>query len=360
MADAEPPSFSYLPNQLHLFPQNPYPPYTVPAPIAHKVWILDCKSCSSFLTNRGMKAVLLLRPNVSLFSSDAQPTGCSPYSSSTEALRPLAAHKPSASPSRTCECLTQSLCCHTCGSTVGYMIVVPCTRCTYSIGATNRATNGHRFVFHSNEVVGTERHYVQGEPGVVPFDPPMFIPPPPPAMPTPHHASYPSPPFSPSPYYGHSSSHPRAVSPPVFRSDYLPTPPLEFATPAYAHSDSRHQSPDLDATPDYSRFYLPPASLRSPPPIIPVTTHYYPLSPRSPSDDFDSFSSASPPPLASPTFFPADHKEVPSQPPPSLKPGDVIFWHHLSRSGEIPGVHNDERARHPIAAKASREIFFNR
>lgn len=28
---------------------------TLPAPRAHKVWILDCKACGTFLTNRGMK-----------------------------------------------------------------------------------------------------------------------------------------------------------------------------------------------------------------------------------------------------------------------------------------------------------------
>lgn len=38
--------------------QHPYyhiPPPLPPPPIPHKVWILDCKSCGMFLTNRGMK-----------------------------------------------------------------------------------------------------------------------------------------------------------------------------------------------------------------------------------------------------------------------------------------------------------------
>jgi hypothetical protein len=34
--------------------QNAHPP-PPPPPIAHKVWILDCRSCGIFLTNRGMK-----------------------------------------------------------------------------------------------------------------------------------------------------------------------------------------------------------------------------------------------------------------------------------------------------------------
>ncbi len=50
-----PPHHHHLPHQIHLFPHNPYTPSPPPPPIAHKVWILDCKSCGSFLTNRGMK-----------------------------------------------------------------------------------------------------------------------------------------------------------------------------------------------------------------------------------------------------------------------------------------------------------------
>jgi len=118
-------------------PHNPFPP------VAHKVWILNCTACDMFLTNRGMKvslypphffslsfnffflqAVLLLRPNVSLFSSDVLPANCSAYSANPEVVCPPTTHKPNPS-SRTCECLTQSLCCHGCGNTIGYMIVVP-------------------------------------------------------------------------------------------------------------------------------------------------------------------------------------------------------------------------------------------
>ena len=34
------------------------PPLMPPPPVPHKVWILDCKSCGNFLTNRGMKVSL--------------------------------------------------------------------------------------------------------------------------------------------------------------------------------------------------------------------------------------------------------------------------------------------------------------
>jgi len=52
--------FTYLASPLHHH-QNPpnwfVPPPQIPTPpeIIHKVWILDCKSCGTFLTNRGMK-----------------------------------------------------------------------------------------------------------------------------------------------------------------------------------------------------------------------------------------------------------------------------------------------------------------
>lgn len=41
-----------------LLHHNPYPP-SQPPQLVHKVWILDCRSCGTFITNRGMKASLL-------------------------------------------------------------------------------------------------------------------------------------------------------------------------------------------------------------------------------------------------------------------------------------------------------------
>jgi hypothetical protein len=112
-------------SHMTLVHHNPYPP-PQPPQLVHKVWILDCRSCATFLTNRGMKAVLLLRPNVSLFSTDALPVNCSAYSTNPDALRPPPCRPSIASfTPRTCECLTQTLCCHTCGAAVGYMIVIP-------------------------------------------------------------------------------------------------------------------------------------------------------------------------------------------------------------------------------------------
>ncbi|KAF7975039.1 hypothetical protein HWV62_10521 [Athelia sp. TMB] len=77
-----------------------------------------------------MKAVLLLRPNVSLFSTDALPINCSTFSSKPDASIPpppstSGAYNTGPSSDRTCECLTQTLCCHGCGGMIGYMVVSP-------------------------------------------------------------------------------------------------------------------------------------------------------------------------------------------------------------------------------------------
>ncbi|KZT65920.1 hypothetical protein DAEQUDRAFT_489299 [Daedalea quercina L-15889] len=58
---ARPPASLPLPPwytaRMQYFPPPPPPPPPAAAPPApvHKVWILDCKSCGTFLTNRGMK-----------------------------------------------------------------------------------------------------------------------------------------------------------------------------------------------------------------------------------------------------------------------------------------------------------------
>lgn len=105
------------------------------------------------------KCVLLLRHDVHLFSTDALPVGCSVYESS-----------PEVSKIRTCDCLTQNLACHGCGSSVGYVIVAPCARCSppSSPNTLQRNTNGHRFVFYASEVAYEERLYVDDDPDVVP------------------------------------------------------------------------------------------------------------------------------------------------------------------------------------------------
>ncbi|KAI0000419.1 FAM72 protein-domain-containing protein [Russula vinacea] len=194
-------------------------------PIVQNVWLIECKHCRTFLTNRGMKAVLLLRPQVALYSTDALPVNCSAYSA-----RPPSTDSPHQQPNRqqhrTCECLTQTLCCHGCGTSVGYTVVVPCTLCISS-GA-NRGTNGHRFVFHSSEIIVAERHYAPGEPGILPA------------------------------YTGRSSSSPSLPNPAWSPPSFLPSTP----DPAEVHPSST-ASPAL--TSSYNA--MPPPAPESPCPV---------------------------------------------------------------------------------------------
>ncbi|KAG8214018.1 hypothetical protein J3R82DRAFT_10773 [Butyriboletus roseoflavus] len=325
-----------------LLQHNPYPP-PQPPQLVHKVWILDCRSCGTFLTNRGMKAslspfrasspetnlifqaVLLLRPNVSLFSTDALPVNCSAYSTNPDALHPPPC-RPATLPSapRTCECLTQTLCCHTCGTAVGYMIVIPCSRCTSSISATNRATNGHRFVFHSSEIIPSERHHIPDEPGVLPVEYPT--PPPPPSSPPPLAPAYPYPPvFHSADVVAHrrpDSSMPSQAFPPLQTSflspgpDHPPSPQMESPDSAFSSAPS---SPELLAS-------VPPASPRRSPRTLSQTQFPHNLATQTLSEPRGT---------------------TPEPSPRKLKAGDVLYWHHLAKHGEIPGVEEDPRARIP-------------
>lgn len=126
-----------------------------------------------------LQAVLLLCPNIHLYSTDAMPANCSsPPASSMPKLRPS---EPPAQ--RTCDCLTQTLCCHGCGNQCGYAIVTPvslvllfccviahlsqCSKCSSTGTPSHNGANGHRFVFHQSEICSTERRYVQDEPDIV-------------------------------------------------------------------------------------------------------------------------------------------------------------------------------------------------
>ncbi|KAI0829904.1 hypothetical protein BC628DRAFT_1408677 [Trametes gibbosa] len=372
-----------------------------PPPIPHKVWILDCKSCGMFLTNRGMKAVLLLRPNVPLYSTDALPINCSAFSASVDS-QPTAPPAASSSvsnagdappserpPSRTCECLTQTLCCHGCGNAVGYMIVAPCQRCTSSITANNRATNGHRFVFYSSEITACKRHYVPGEPGVSPRQPEASIQS---AMAglqigtstpsTPPRASAGQQSFG-SPTSPTSPSMPSLVSSPVIARtsgrrtsvDYAGPVPTSPSSPGYlspsalaARSRASSASMQVPATAQSGFPPVPPNSHTTTPSAGSTPTFASPGSQGSPPTPSPAATSASERALSSararaastsaahPLGFQAFHPRAraPSQAqaPPEEEPeqerlraGEVVYWHHLLRSGEIPAVFEDARAR---------------
>jgi hypothetical protein len=100
-------------------------PLSSPSPSAsnHKVYEILCQ-CDALLTDRGMRAVLLLRsapfppcrPHITLYSTD-----CMPISTGTLP----AANDGTPDAGRTCRCLTQSIGCLCCGALVGYHILSP-------------------------------------------------------------------------------------------------------------------------------------------------------------------------------------------------------------------------------------------
>lgn len=125
-----------------------------------------------------LQAVLLLKPNITLYSTDSTPANCGPLWTPSR-LGPGGGRNPVINGEkpveRTCECLTQTLGCYGCGSSIGYSILSPCSRCTSSVVKHQRSSNGHRTVLHCSEISVRERRYVPGEPGVN-----AAIPPPPP------------------------------------------------------------------------------------------------------------------------------------------------------------------------------------
>ncbi|KAI0081292.1 hypothetical protein K474DRAFT_1588173, partial [Panus rudis PR-1116 ss-1] len=251
-----------------------------------------------------LQAVLLLRPNVPLYSTDAMPINCSANESAVSESLPAAST--SQAPVRTCECLTQTLYCHGCGTGIGYMIVSPCQRCTTSVTVTNRATNGHRFVFYSGEIVASERHYVPGERGINAAV----------VTGTVHPVT-------------ESPSHSRMVSGETVSDAPSSPPPLEYVDDILSAMPSSFSFSDITSSP--SSYQGPSA------PSSPRAVSYHPAA-----------MNASPQSPASPVL------ERPVVPNGQigyqfevLKAGDVLYWHHLVRSGENPAVTEDSRARGP-------------
>lgn len=187
------------------------------------VYVVRCAHCDSFFTDRGMRALLLLKPNVSLFSTDAIPNNCSAVYAPEAMLGQEA--DPESPKQRTCTCLTQTLGCHGCGSVVGYHVVSPCNRCSTNVARHTRSSNGyvlicllccsylrccersrlvprvlkrerererekrgkantyavccpwnsHRIVFHCTEISTHERRYVPGDRGVKAMQVPLRL-----------------------------------------------------------------------------------------------------------------------------------------------------------------------------------------
>ncbi|KDN45149.1 hypothetical protein RSAG8_05064, partial [Rhizoctonia solani AG-8 WAC10335] len=302
----------------------PPPPVT-----GHKVYILDCKSCGTFLSNRGMKAVLLLRPNIALFSTDAMPVNCSPQpitgqqpaqedfekhpqdvtnlihqtsDASTAGLRtdevlyaryflpPKSAatdmHPEKTAPERsadmtsgiypsstqplprTCECLTQTLSCHGCGAGIGYMIVTPCTRCTAQQSISGRPGQPQRTA-NGHRFVFHHAEIVARERLYIPGQPGVH-------------------------------RYPWGIAPTASTQNPIPA----------QQSDSRSRVPSVDSEPKS--------------PSIPVFQ---------PHRDGNFIPIVSQVPARAPT------RRIQNS---GLKAGDVVFWHHLSRTGELGGVSLDD------------------
>lgn len=197
-----------------------------------------------------------------------------------------------------------------------------------------------------------------------------------------------APPFIPPPVYAnYVDAHyqdygpSRSQSPsPSHYTDYLPTPPLELADPllasanrasdsfpfprgyTYVSSEPHHPSPHTSSP--FLQHYHPHSHSRSPPPSVPPQYAYHPSS-RPASAGSTQPRDSSPPPLAHQSFpfgLPGEQKE--QLPPRKLSAGDVLYWHHLARNGEIPGVEDDERARGennpPVVAGGKVSLGFDR
>lgn len=218
--------------------------------------------------------------------------------------------------SRTCECLTQTLWCHGCGNSVGYMIVVPCVRCTSSMTVTNRTTNGHRFVFYSSEIAASERYYISGECGIIS---PAYSPRLPTSPPT---SSSGLTPPNPTRTSSVTASPSRVPSTPPSRRD-VHTSLLDSAT-----DSPRHSSPSSESVLDSPLSLSDSASSSSMPPLIPATPSY--------RERMRSSSISS------------SHIQEPAR----LNSGDNLYWHHLVRTGEIPAVADEPNARNPRSTPA--------
>lgn len=108
------------------------------------VYVLECKTCGSQLCRRGMRAILLADTTIQLYSTDE-------VDFSTIGVIPntfITAH---------CYCKIRNIGCLSCGSVVGYHVLVPCKTCMCS------CNNGHYWMFHSSCVVPCGRTSADGQ-----------------------------------------------------------------------------------------------------------------------------------------------------------------------------------------------------
>jgi|ERR1700722_505155 len=130
----------------------------------------------------------------------------------------------------------------------------------------------------------------------------------PPSSPISYRPSYTHPPLA---HHTQSSTSSSSSSP----TDYLPTPPLEFSEAELFHNQSQ-----VPETLPFS--YLHPSSPHAPPrPPHPVV------------------------PSQSPLFALPQMEEKEPARARKLAGGDVLYWHNLTRNGEMAEIKEDRRAR---------------
>lgn len=209
-------------------------------------------------------------------------------------------------------------------------------------------------MFHSGEVNSFERHYIAGEPGIAPFDSPtsptlspLFYPPPPSSSHRFTHAHPALPPHALPPLHHYQPAQPHGTvlastsasdSP---RSEYLPTPPLELAE--LSSSSDSFPFPTFPPS-QTSQLYTQYTQAQSQPyfsPQPPPHTQPYPHSHAHAHSPF-------------PIPYSDQKEPLPQQ---RLRDGDVLYWHYLSRGGEIPEVEEDCRAKNRARGGRARMLF---
>lgn len=101
------------------------------------VYSINCRNCSSLLSRKAMKSVLLSNSRVRLFSSNHPTLNVKPLKCTYV--------------TRSCECIISNIKCRTCHSLVGYMIVIPCGLCLRD------KNNGHHWMFDLSAITSSIR-----------------------------------------------------------------------------------------------------------------------------------------------------------------------------------------------------------
>ncbi|KNC74418.1 hypothetical protein SARC_13032 [Sphaeroforma arctica JP610] len=94
---------------------------------------LFCIHCDSFLSRRGMRAILLGDTNVELFSTDIAPKKSVGLVGEDYVTK-------------NCLCRIKDIACLCCGNVMGYHVTKPCSTCLQA------SHNGHFWMFHSENL----------------------------------------------------------------------------------------------------------------------------------------------------------------------------------------------------------------